>query len=209
MPNAPTLQEVLQQVFDENSARLRAIEPGEVVSWDRSEQFATIQPLVRDRAGEARAQIHKVPVIQPTAYHDVQVGETGLLLVCDRDPSKWWRDGTESDPETAATHSVSNSIFIPGLRSSGDARTIPADTAVLEKPKAGGEVHLGVQGATRFVVHDALTTTLNAFLTALNTWGTTAHADWATAAGAFSAVTTTITNLKNADYISSSVKVED
>lgn len=211
MPRVPELPEVMQQIFDSFAARLRAIEPGEVVSWNRSEQWANIQPLVRDQSGTDRAIIEKVPVIQPTAYHDVQTGEVGLLLICDRNPARWWRDNQQSDPESAATHHIANAVFIPGLRSKDEARTFSADTAVLERPAVGGEVRLGVAGATRAVLHDNLTPNLNAFLTALQTWAGSVDAaipipppnDFATV------VSGALSNLQTANYASPSVKVED
>jgi hypothetical protein len=172
MPETPTLPEVMQQIFDEYSNTLRKIEPGEVTAWDKSNQTATIQPLVRARTGEDRPLIYKVPVLQPIAYQDVQVGEVGLLLICDKNPSKWWRDNQQSDPEGTATHTMTNAIFLPGLRSRDDARTVPTDTTVLEKPTAGGEVHLGVQGATKAAVHEEFLSNFSTFLTELSAWAT-------------------------------------
>lgn len=210
MPETPELSEVLLQVFRQNEEQFRAIQPGEVVSWDKSNQTATIQPLVRDRSGEDRPKIYKVPVIQPTTYHDIQVGETGLILICDKNPSRWWRDNQQSDPEGNASHQMSNAIFIPGLRSNSESRTIPSNTSVLEKPVAGGEVHLGVQGATKAVLHEDLITPLNSFLTALDAWGSNAWGNWALAAAGWTAsVAGPLNVLKTAVYKSPSVKVED
>lgn len=216
MPETPALEEVLLQVFRQNSEQLRAISPGEVIAWDKSEQTATIQPLIRDRAGEDRPQIYKVPVIQPIAYQDLQVGEVGLILFCDRNPARWWRDNQQSDPEGNASHHVSNAIFLPGLRSKTKKRTIPTDTAVLERPAVGGEVHLGVQGATKAAVHEDYPSDMDSLL------GTAGGGllQWIAAIDALvgptglmpglSTLFTTVHNKVLANsYISPSVKVED
>lgn len=155
MSRTPTFAEALQEVLESHAGRLRAVEPGSVEAWDRTDQVATVRPLVRDRPGERRAPIHGVPVIQPTVYHDIQDGEVGLLLICDRSPRRWWRDGEEAEPETSgaqAAHVVQNAVFLPGLRSRSDARTIPGGIAALEKPTFGGEVRLGDVLATEPVL---------------------------------------------------------
>ncbi len=155
MSRTPTFSEALQEVLESHAGRLRAVEPAAVETWHRVSQIATVRPLVRDRPGERRAAIHGVPVIQPTAYHDLQEGEVGLLLVCDRSPRRWWRNGEESEPETTgaqATHAVQNAVFLPGLRSRSGARTLPDDVAVVEKPASGGEVRLGDVSATEPVL---------------------------------------------------------
>jgi len=149
---APTFEEVFQQALDGFAARLRCIEPGEASDFDRARGTATVQPLLRDRAGEARAAIFDVPVIQPIAFMDVEDGEVGLLLIGDRDGSRWFRDGTESDPDSSATHAISNAIFLPGLRSLPGARTIPANRTVLPIPTAGGRVLIGSDTASEALV---------------------------------------------------------
>lgn len=214
MPETPRLEEVFIQVLDDLSSRIRTIEPAEVTFWDRVNQFVNVQPLVRDTPGQSRGEIFRVPVIQPITYQDVQIGEIGLLLICDKNPSRWWRDGVESDPETSSFHSANNAIFIPGLRSLAAGRTILSDSTVLERPSVGGTVRLGIYNATKAAVHEDLLGDLSTFLTALDVWGGTTHANFAAMAAAFiGGVRPTITSMTAkiaaGNYQSPSVKVED
>lgn len=215
MPRRPNIAEVLTQVLDAHSSRLRAIEPGEVLEFDRDNQTATVRPLVRDRAGEDRAVVHSVPVIQPVAYSEIQEGDTGILLVCDRDPSKWWRDDQVSDPETTATHSISNAVFLPGLRSqsTSEGLTIPADSVVVEKRSPGGGVYIGSASANKSVAHQDLFPDLRSFLSALTAWGTTTHVSFAAQKAAWDAgpavsLATLLAGIAAKSYTSSSAIVE-
>jgi hypothetical protein len=213
MPRSHDHAEVFELAMERNNERFRAIEPGEVISFDRSEETATISPMVHDRPGVARQVIHRVPVQQPVAYSDVQAGMTGTILCCDRNPSRWWRNNRSSDPEGSATHVISNAIFVPGLMTKRTTRTIQSGAAVLEKPTVAGTVRLGDPSATKAAVHEDILNAIEDVFQALNAWATTAHADWATAATAFSSVTTLITafstGIAAGSYKSPSVKVED
>jgi len=209
MPSTPTLQGVLMQVLEAHAGDIHTIDFGRVVSFNRGSSAADIQPLLATRDGEVRAEIQNVPVVFPGVEWDVQAGTYGVLLIGDLSPRQWWGSGEEGTvPDDIRQHATSNAVFLPGLRTHSGS-TIPTGDVVLATVTAGGDVLLGEANATNNVVHDGLTSPLNAFLTALNTWGATAWANWAAAAAGFAAVTTTITALQTADYVADHVKVKD
>ena len=211
----PEFGEVMEAAFGARMGGLRAVDVGEVVSWNKASQKADIRPVILTPDGGARATVYNCAVVFPGAYWDIQVGETGLLLVCDSDYRRWWRTGEDSVPATAATHRIGNSVFLPGLHSlPGKIPSIPTGALVLEKPKAAGSVRLGDPSAFRKVVHDRLLTYLKSFTTALDTWGSTTHASFAAQSASFTAnVSPRIATLEGmitaGDYVSPTVKVED
>jgi len=210
----PSMVDVMGRILDGQSALLGVCMPAEVETFSRTDQTASVRIVTLKTDGSARPLIPNAPVIFPGVYWDVQPGEGGILILADEDWRSWWRTGEDSGPESEASHELANAFFIPGLRSLPAARTLPAATAVLENPKAGGEVRLGDQAANKAAVHEDLPDDLDTLMTDLNTWGTTAFANWAAAAAAFTAnVTPTITAFKikvaASQYISPSVMVED
>ena len=212
MSRLPEFGEAIEAIFGDRLSQLRAIEPGRVTVWNKDEQHANVQPVVLSASGAARAAIPRCAVVFPGAYWDVQVGEVGLLLVCDADYRRWWRSDEDTTPLTNQSHRVGNSVFLPGLRSRANARTIDTDTLVLEKPAAGGEVRLGTQSANRAVVHDRLLAALTTMMVDLAAWVTAVDG----AAGPFIPATANLqaeiasmaASLAANDYESPSVKVE-
>lgn len=209
-PRNQSLSEVIGEILDTHSSELSVCIPGVVTDWNKNFGIVKVRPTILKSDGSRRAETSWIPVIFPGVYWDVQNGEHGLLVVGDEDWRTWWRTGEEALPESQSGHDLQNAYFVPGLQTKPDSRTIPSNVRILEKPVAGGYVYLGSNTANKFVVHEDLGSYLNAFLTALDSWGTTNHGDWLTASGAFgSSVSSFITALKNADYLSDSVKVED
>jgi hypothetical protein len=213
MPDEPTMPGVLLQVLEQHAEDIRAIDVGVVANaWDRANQTAPVQPIIQSRAGETRGIIENVPVIFPGVSWDIQVGEAGLLLFGDLNPRRWWRLGYSARPEGPGLHAAGNAIFLPGLRSQPDARNVPANAAVVDKPAAGGSVRLGDPAATKAALHEDLVTDFNIFAPLFDTW--------ATAVGVASGVPwagqpvqtawTTLTNgFSSGKYESPSVRVED
>ena len=162
MPDRPTLEGVLNQIGDQWSRELDSCKVGRLVGdWDRTNSTGTIQPVVTTPAPEGETSgtelpvIPGCPVIFPGVRWDLQIGEAGLLLVCDEAFQRWWRTGEGvATPEGVASHDLGNSIFLPGLAAEPDSPIITANSRILDKPVAGGYVRLGVHNATKFVVHE-------------------------------------------------------
>lgn len=112
-----SMGEVMEAAFGDRLGQLSAVVPAEVVTWDKITETVEAKPLITGQGGEARPNVHQCPVVFPAAYWDIQVGETGMLLVCDQDFRDWWRTGQQSEPATRQSHQIGNSLFVPGLRS--------------------------------------------------------------------------------------------
>lgn len=210
----PSFGETMEALFSAQLREVRAIDIGEVVSYSRGQEQATIRPTILNRDGSARTEIQRCSVVFPGAYWDLQEGEYGLLLVCDSDYRRWWRLAEDSEPATRSQHRIGNSTFLPGIRPRGEARDLPADALVLAKPTASGTVRLGDRSATKQVVHDELLSDLDTFLTVLDAWGGTSHLNWAAASAAWTAtvtgpLTALQTKIGTGAYQSPSVAVED
>jgi hypothetical protein len=191
----------------ENFARneIEGCDAGVVSSFNKDTQTATIRRVVT-RRGVEQASLPNVPVLfPPFMAADIPEGTPGLILTGALNWKLWWRTGEVGPPEDTAFHSAASAAFLPNLRPGGDPRSIETNSSHLVKP-AGGTVRLGTYDASKFVVHEDLQPLLDAFLSALDTWG----AAVGTATGvAWAPVQTALGNLKGADYLSTSVKVED
>jgi hypothetical protein len=96
--------------------------PATVVAFDRDSQRAQVQPginvTVTDGQQVNRAQIPSVPVVQMGGgdfliSFDLEKGNTGLLIVCDRDISLFLQSQETSKASTNRTHDLADSFFIP------------------------------------------------------------------------------------------------
>lgn len=212
--NSRSIGEALEAAFGDRLGQLSVAMPAKVTAWNRLTEVVAVDPLIRNQDGTARPPVPQCPVIFPGAYWDIQIGEVGMLLVCDTDFETWWRTGQASTPATRQSHRIGNSVFVAGLRPQTAPRTHATGVTVLDKPVALGEVRLGDPAAIKAVVHEDLLTDLNTFLSALGTWGSTDHVTWTIAAAAFLAnVTPTIATITgkigSGTYKSPSVKVEN
>ena len=206
----PQFGEVMEQAFGSSLGRLRAVDVGEVTAWNRTQQWADVRPTILNADGSARATVPRCAVVFPGAYWDLETGETGLLLVCDRDYHRWWRTGEDSVPLTTGNHVIGNSVFLPGLRSSTDERELAGDSVVLPRSTTGGTVRLGTYDATKAAVHEDLLSALDGLLTDLSTWVTAVDAAAGTSGALLQAEITAVkAGITAGSYQSPSVKVED
>jgi len=204
--NSLELPNVLDDIIGARSSEIQGAVVCEVLEFDCTNQTARVQPTVLAN-GVRPADVRGVPVVFPGAYHDVQVGTFGVLLTGAVNPRKWFRTGQVSEPEDEARHELATGLFLPDLRTLGGARGLDADTAVLLRPAAGGEVRLGTYNATKAVVHEDLLTALSTFLQALDTWGAAIGAGWVPAVR--TPLQAIVTGVTAGSYESPSVKVED
>lgn len=212
MTHRPSFGEAIEAAFGSQLGEFRAVEPGEVTAWDRSDQVVTVRPVILGADRSARAAIHRCAVVFPGACWDIQLGEVGLLLVCDADYRRWWRDDEDAVPQTTASHAIGNSVFLPGLRSLPQARTIPIAAMVLETPSAGGTVRLGDPSADKAAVHEVFLDDLDTFLALFDAWailvGVATGVVWA-GQPVQAALTAIRIKIAADDYQSPSVMVED
>jgi hypothetical protein len=126
--------------------------PGKVVKYDRTTNRAEIQPqLKRKFVTQPQAQdlpvLSEVPVLQARgtdAYVrlPIQVGDTGLLIFCERSIDLWLERGESVDPLDRRRHSLSDAVFLPGLFSSTTPLPATGDSSSIVIANAGVRVEL-------------------------------------------------------------------
>ena len=145
-----TLDVVLEAFRAAIEEELHVALPGRIVSFDATTQMADIDPLVRrsvasvdgSRVIELMPTIRSVPILFPGASnyffrHPLVVGDTVLLIFCERDFARWHVTGELSDPIDLRQHHLAHAVAIPGFRSRDSA--LPAPTGnFIEIGKRGG-----------------------------------------------------------------------
>ncbi len=96
--------------------------PARVLSYDRSTNRASVQPLIlvvnTSNEQVIRAQIASVPVYQAGAggfviSFPVNTGDLGWIKANDRDISLFKKNYTQAAPNTQRMHTFSDAVFIP------------------------------------------------------------------------------------------------
>jgi len=207
----PSYGEVMESFLQDRSAQIAVAVPGTVTAWNSLTETVAVTPQVHGLDGAPRAPVPQCPVLFPGPHWDIQIGEQGLLIICDHDIETWWRTGQASAPPTRQSHRIGNAVFVPGIRPVTSPRTHKTGAAILERPVVAGEVLLGTATATKAALHESFLSALDTFLTALDTWGTAVGAatlvPWAT--GPQPALTAIKAGISAGSYQSPSVKVED
>lgn len=133
-----TSSEFARQIIRSAGLRIRVAVPATVVAYTAAEaerppsvdvnpafQIATVD----DQGVESLTDMPKLQRV-PIAFYAVggfkitstpKVGEEGLVVFLDRSGSGWLAEGGIVDPLWSHTHSLSDGIFFPGLRSAGKA----------------------------------------------------------------------------------------
>ncbi len=208
-PNEIELPNLLGDVLDTRLSEVRGAVICEVLEFDRTNQTARVHPVVLNEDNTRPADVRDVPVVFPGAYHDLQIGTFGVLLTGNVNPRRWWTgSGVPAAPEDDSRHELSTGVFLPDLRPQGNPRSLDADTSVLLRPTAGGEVRLGTHNANKAALHEDLTTDLDTFLGLLDTWGAAVGVA-AGVAWTGQPIQAAIQALIGGAYQSPSVKVED
>lgn len=121
-------QETLDNAFDIiiNSflKDVHTVMPGQVTSFDASRKSVSIQPsLQRKYEGQDPINlpiIEDVPVVYPgsSAFgltFPIEVGDTVVLLFCERALASWLDAGGIVDPQVARMHDLSDAIALPHI----------------------------------------------------------------------------------------------
>jgi len=165
-----TGSETFNRVLSAWQKNIRTATPGRIQSYERDTHSADVEPVVH-HDGEAPPVLPDRTVFVMgggASYlafpHDI--GDTGLLIVCDSDIGNWLRGGDAVNPADQARHELAGSVFLPGLRTSEDCPDAPAGATVL----AGDDLRLGDSCATKAVVHENLLNDFSSMLSDLATW---------------------------------------
>lgn len=149
-----TVEEAIEGAFRDLARSLWTALPARVLAVDTSASTVTVQPIPADYLSgvvSALPQIPDVPVCWPRAGDAVitlplATGDYVLLLFAARALARYRDDGSEGDPQSLRTHSLSDCVALPmGLWPDGDAVAMDASDVVINRP-SGGTVQLGGTG---------------------------------------------------------------
>lgn len=132
--------------------------PAEVVTYDRATQTAVIQiaiPYCTSNRGKTKVRTYKptpsVPVQWLGITWDLEAGDTGMAVICDRSIDEWKATGlagtTPADPRR---FDVSDAVFLPGVSPSGaplDAEAYDSGAVVLWD-RGTSDIRLGSSSAS-------------------------------------------------------------
>jgi hypothetical protein len=165
MPTTPMLAEVIRLAVEQHSASMSVGFPARVVRYNVSRETVDVQPQIQrayeddngDLVHEDLPILPDVPVMWPsggggTAFitWPLAEGDSGLVIVCDRDPSMWRETGQPGPNGDQRAHHVSAGTFWPGLRSSKEL--LGASKRSETKVVIGSEVFLGNASAGEAMV---------------------------------------------------------
>lgn len=122
------LADVIKEAQRALSLRLRVALPAKIVAVD-GDQAVQVQPLLQSRYKFQNQPVDLpvvagVPVLMPRGANysirlPVAVGDTGLLVFCDRSLDNWLADtngGRDTvDPQDSRAHDLNDAIFVPGI----------------------------------------------------------------------------------------------
>lgn len=178
---SPTLGNVLDGVFGTALAGLHTAFPAVVVSYDKADQRASVQPLIRSEYLDENGQrvvedlpiIEDVPVIFPgsggmSITFPITKGDTLLVICSESAISKWLeaQNATKTlDPGEYRKHSLSDAMAIPGLRNFRNPTDQVADDALII---ASDDIRLGGKDVSDRAL---LVSEFNDFLTRYNAHG--------------------------------------
>jgi hypothetical protein len=160
------LIDVIKGYVNKGVEHLHTAIPGKVIRYDASQQRADIQPLVKERYLDEKVvdypPILDVPVIFPSAgggiiTFPVEIGDTMLVIFCERSIDKWVRSNTNNtiDPKDTRKHDLSDAVAIPGLYSFQKAKGSDTNDVVIKysgssiKLKKSGDIELIPQGLVK------------------------------------------------------------
>jgi hypothetical protein len=127
--NTPTLASVIRDAIEAALFDVHTCIPGKIVTYDKVNQTATVQPLIKSafiNESGVRESV-KIPAIPGVSVMllgnsafsiswPVQKGDTGLIMFSEASLDKWKVRGGEVDPDDDRRFNLSDAMFIPALR---------------------------------------------------------------------------------------------
>ena len=122
------LSELIKRTIIQTMRQLRVSMPCEVVRYNSKRQMVDVR-IVQPEIDLAGNNI-PMPVITniPVSFvrcgnshitHPINKGDTGFIIFADRDISSWVETNNKSVVDSARTHSMQDSYFIPGIVGGG------------------------------------------------------------------------------------------
>lgn len=169
----PGFRGLIERIVDERMRVVSGPQPGQVVSWDKAKQRASIQPLVQrvyegedgKRATRLPAVVQDVPVLflggaGGRITVGLATGDLVLLIPLGVSTARWLARGGKVDPGEARG-SISDSVAIAGLHNFASVPTEAPDGAVTVH---SGDIRLGSKDAADPVIRKSdLTTFFNQY----------------------------------------------
>lgn len=145
------LSELIKRTMIQTMRQLRVSMPCEVVSYNSKRQMVDVR-IVQPEIDLAGNNI-PMPVITniPVSFvrcgnshitHPINKGDTGFIVFADRDISSWVETNNTSVVDSARTHSMQDSYFVPGIVGGGNNAN-PNDVEIKYK---NSTIHLRKNG---------------------------------------------------------------
>lgn len=162
--------ELLEAFADALCSELHTALPGRVESYDASAQVADVTPQLRralstdsgETVHETLPTLRRVRVMQPRAHQGgwhihcpLAPGDFVLLVVLERDPTRWITTGELSPTPDTRTHHLAHAIAIPGLYPHAQRLTNPPTNAMVIGREGGARIELRTDG-TVVIFGDAI-----------------------------------------------------
>ena len=154
MAETPELLDVLTRLRDRILESFFVALPGSVTKYDPATQTARIELQVTDPIDGAngKTEYETLPVLStvPVAFQrgggmvvqfDPVPGDTGLVLFCGLDFSRWFASGEPGNPRDERRHSTAHPVFLPCLVASSE--TIGEVSGAVFGEVNGAVVHVG------------------------------------------------------------------
>lgn len=155
--NSGNLAGALAEIMGKFLAGVDDMLPAVVVEYDRTENRATVRPLIRilktDGTVVDRAQIASVPVLNiggggAVLSFNISPGDLGWIKASDRDISLFTQNETGEDvpPNTLRRHNFGDSLFIPDQFRNWDLDEADAECVVLQTVDSLHRIAIGSEG---------------------------------------------------------------
>lgn len=146
-----TLAGGLRAVFNKLMQGTDVQLPAKVLSYDRVNNVATVQPLIAllTTSGEtvSKPSIARVPVVALgcsgfAINFPLKADDLGWIMACDRDISIYMQSLRESSPNTLRLHSFEDAVFVPDAMSKFDASAVASNAMTIQSADGSVRVEL-------------------------------------------------------------------
>lgn len=181
-PKVVKLEDVVAEGIRAKIACIHTAAPGTIQKYDRDNQSASVQLVVRGRRIDQRTRerstyVHRpivnVPVVFPggggsSLTFDLKKGDPVLVIFAERDISRWLAGGAQDvEPVDPRRHALGDAFCIPQVYPLAGLERDP--NAVLEGATVlfGDDIRMGSALANDFI---ALSSKVEAHLAAVQSW---------------------------------------
>jgi len=167
----PELRDVLLRAKQDVSYSLNCVQIGTIRAYDPNANTANV--TINFQRQLPTGEIIPYPELQScpvfflsggSSYISlpIEIGDTCLVLFCDRDLDSWWKTGEVNIPATPRAHSLSDGIVLVGIRSQANKEALTANGVMVH----GGNQKIVVRNnlANLKILVDTLIDSINAII---------------------------------------------